>query len=221
MNAIFEEKFRNPEEAIVDKVLLLYLIKKAEEKGRIWGITKLMKLVFFAERKMVKYNVKGFNYNFYRWHLGPFTPEVYEDLEYLIETDLVAEREGIEVTNHGVEILKAVEQLLKENENVLEYIEELVGKYASERTSELMKLAYETEVEIMPFKIKAKVRDVPVGYNLVTKLGESEARDAFEIDDAWLETLDILLDTQAYESLKDAMASARTRSSKRVVMIEL
>jgi uncharacterized phage-associated protein len=221
MEEIIKEKFRNPEEAIVDKVLLLYLIKKAEEKGRIWGITKLMKLAFFAEREMVKDKVKGFNYNFYRWHLGPFTPEVYEDLEYMIENELVAEQEGIGVTNQGAEILMEVEGLLKENKGVLEYIENLMGKYASEGTGELMKSAYETEVEIMPFKIKAKVRDVPIGYDLVTKLGETEARDVFEINDAWLETLDILLDKQAYESLKDGMESAKTRASKRVVMGKL
>ncbi len=217
----FKEKFRNPEEAIIDKVLLLYLIKKAEEKGRIWGITKLMKLVFFAEREMVKDKVKGFNYNFYRWHLGPFTPEVYEDLEYLIENELVAEQEGIGVTNQGGEVLMELEDLLKENKGVLEYIENLMGKYACEGTDELMKSAYESEVELMPFKIKAKVRDVPIGYDLLTKLGETEARDAFEIDDAWLETLDIILDKQAYGSLKEAMESARTKASKKVVMTEL
>ncbi len=221
MEEIIKEKFRNPEEAIIDKVLLLYLIKKAEEKGRIWGITKLMKLAFFAEREMVKDKVKGFNYNFYRWHLGPFTPEVYEDLEYLIENELVAEHEGIGVTNQGGEVLMELEDLLKENKGVLEYIENLMEKYASEGTGELMKLAYESEVELMPFKIKAKVRDVPIGYDLVTKLGETEARDVFEINDAWLETLDIILDKQAYASLKEAMESARTKASKKVVMTEL
>jgi hypothetical protein len=221
MEEIIKEKFRNPEEAIVDKVLLLYLIKKAEEKGRIWGITKLMKLAFFAEREMVKDRVKGFNYNFYRWHLGPFTPEVYEDLEYLIENELVAEQEGIGVTNQGAEILMDVEGLLKENKGVLEYIDELMGKYAGEGSGALMKSAYESEVEIMPFKIKAKVRDVPIGYDLVTKLNETEAGDVFEINDAWLETLDILLDKRAYESLKEAMESARTRASKKVVISKL
>jgi len=221
MHEITEAKFRNPEEAIVDRVLLLYLIKKAEEKGRIWGITKLMKLAFFAEREMVKNKVKGFNYNFYRWHLGPFTPEIYEDLEYLIENELVTEQDGIETTNQGEEILRELEDLLKENKDVLEYIEKLMGKYASKGTGELMKSAYETEVEIKPFKIKAKVRDVPIGYDLVTKLGETEAREAFEINDAWLETLDILLDKRAYESLKEAMESARTRPSKRVVISKL
>jgi len=84
-----------------------------------------------------------------------------------------------------------------------------------------MKAAYESEVELIPFKIKARVRDVPAGYDLVTKLSETEAREAFEIDDAWLETLDILLDRHAYESLKEAMESARTRASKRVIIDNL
>jgi len=223
MEEITEERFRNPEEAIVDKVLLLYFIKKAEEKGKIWGITKLMKLVFFGEREMVKDRVKGFNYKFYRWHLGPFTPQIYEDLEFLIENELVTEREGIETTDHGEAILSELDDLLKlkENKAVLEYIDRLVDRYASEGTGELMKAAYESEVELIPFKIKARVRDVPAGYDLVTKLSETEAREAFEIDDAWLETLDILLDRHAYESLKEAMESARTRASKRVIIDNL
>ena len=50
-----------------------------------------------------------------------------------------------------------------------------MGRYASEGTGELMKAAYESEVELILFKIKAKVRDVPAGYDLVTKLSETEA----------------------------------------------
>ncbi|MHC1610256.1 MAG: hypothetical protein ACXQTW_01410 [Candidatus Methanospirareceae archaeon] len=45
--------------------------------------------------------------------------------------------------------------------------------------------------------------------------------EAFEINDSWLETLDILLDKRAYESLKEAMESARTRPSKRIVISKL
>ena len=214
-------RVRDTNEEIIDKVLLLYLINEVNKQGELSGITKLMKLLFFAEKEMVKNKVKGFNYNFYKWHLGPFTSEVYRDLDYLTENELVTEHETIELTDRGKALLKGVTYLLDENRDILIYIDNVARNHANEWASTLMDLAYETKVEIIPSKTLAKVREIPNGSYLVTKLSEIEANKVFEIDRGWLETFDTLFDKEEYNSLMEAMESARTTESKRVEMDKL
>lgn len=214
-------EFRDMDEEIIDKVLLLHLIHEVNKRGELRGITKLMKLVFFTESEMKEDKVKGFNYSFYKWNLGPFTPEIYKDLEYLMENELVTEQESIELTDHGKEFLNGIRHLLEENQDVLRYMERIAEKYANEWASTLMSLAYETEVEIIPFKTKAKIKDIPIGYYLVTKLNEIEANKVFEIDEEWLETFDTLLDREEHISLMEGMESARTKPSERVEIEQL
>ena len=55
-------RVRDTNEEIIDKVLLLYLINEVNKQGELNGITKLMKLLFFAEKEMVENKVKGFNF---------------------------------------------------------------------------------------------------------------------------------------------------------------
>lgn len=214
-------RVRDTNEEIIDKVLLLYLINEVNKQGELSGITKLMKLLFFAEKEMVKNKVKGFNYNFYKWHLGPFTSEVYRDLDYLTENELVTEHETIELTDRGKALLKGVTYLLDENRDILTYIDNVARNHANEWASTLMDLAYETKVEIIPSKTLAKVREIPNGSYLVTKLSEIEANKVFEIDRGWLETFDTLFDKEEYNSLMEAMESARTNESKKVEMDKL
>jgi len=214
-------EIRDINEEIIDKVLLLYLINKVNERGELRGITKLMKLIFFAEKEMVEDKVKGFNYSFFKWHLGPFTPEVYWDLDYLMENELATEHEFIELTDHGKGLLKGIKPFLEENCDIMRYIEKVAETYSNVWVSELMDLAYETKVEIIPSKTKAKIKDVPKGNYLLTKLSEIEANRVFEIDEEWLETFDTLLDREEYNSLMEAMESARTTESKKVEIYEL
>jgi len=209
---------RDTNEEIIDKVLLLYLINEVNKQGELSGITKLMKLLFFAEKEMVKNKVKGFNYNFYKWYLGPFTPEVYGDLDYLTANELVTEHETIELTDRGKAILKGATYLLDENRDILIHIDKVARNHANEWASTLMDIAYETKVEIIPTKTMAKVREIPNGGYLVTKISKTEADTVFEIDRGWLKTFDTFFDKEEYNSLMEAMESARTTELKRVEM---
>jgi len=207
---------RSVKELIMDRVLLLYLIERANEAGELYGVTKLMKLIFLSEHSMLKDRVKGFNYSFYRWHLGAFTPEVYEDLDYLIWNNLVTERVKIELTDRGRALLNSIRELLEENREILRYIDENVNRLAREDVYKIMQIAYKTKVKIPIVNIEVKVIDLPLGTPLTTKMDELEAELTFIIDNEWLETLDILLDSEAYESVMAGLMSARTARSEKL-----
>jgi uncharacterized phage-associated protein len=209
----------DPQEKIADELLLIYLISKTKGRGNL-GITKLMKLTFLAEQKMVDAKVKGFNYWFYKWHYGPFTPEIYDDLDYLMQNELVTEREGIELTDRGREFLNEIRDLLNENTGILKYIDEIAEEYGTLGLNTLMNQVYEIEIGNRSSGRK-KIKDLQIGEDILMKESEIEADRVFEIDDEWLETLDVILNREEYESLKEGMGSARTIPSKKVIIADL
>ncbi|KKL26964.1 hypothetical protein LCGC14_2389980 [marine sediment metagenome] len=107
--------FRSSEEGLVDKLLLLYLIKQTNSFGTVKGITKLEKLVFLTENLMIKDKTKGFNYEFHKWNYGPYSLELHrEDYNSLVEQDIINEG-SIKLTTVGKTLLKECEPLLEEN----------------------------------------------------------------------------------------------------------
>jgi hypothetical protein len=217
MDDVGGNMMRTPQEVATDRLLLLYLIDRANREGDLYGLTKLMKMVFLSECNMIRDRVKGFNYSFYRWYLGAFTPEIYQDLDHLIWNDLVTERARIELTERGRIILDAVDELLKENGHILRYIDELIEKLANKGVQEIMEMAYKTKVMIPPpFNMEVEMERAPSGFPLINKIDELEADRMLLIDEGWLETLDILLDKEAYESAKAAISSSRIERSEKI-----
>ncbi|VUT26356.1 MAG: hypothetical protein MOIL_01520 [Candidatus Methanolliviera sp. GoM_oil] len=203
------------QEKIMDKVLLLYLIGKAKEEGNL-GVTKLMKLTFLTEQRMAEDRVKGFNYWFYKWRYGPFTQEIYDDLDCLMQNELITERGGIELTDRGLEFLNEIRGLLDENTIILKYIDGIAEEYGSIELNALI----DRVDEIEPLGRK-KIKDLLIGEHILSKLSDLEADRVFEIDDEWLETLDLLLNKEEYESLKEGMESARITPSRKVTTADL
>ena len=78
---------RSLDEALIDRLLLLYLVVRTYKKGyNILGPIKLQKLIYKVEERMWQKNYKGFNFTFIRWKHGPFSQEVYSDVRDLKST---------------------------------------------------------------------------------------------------------------------------------------
>jgi uncharacterized phage-associated protein len=201
---------RRYDEIIADRLLLMYLIDQANKKARLYGITKLMKLVFLAEYLMTKKNVKGFNYNFFRWHLGAFTPELYDDLDKLESNGIVAEQLEIDLTEQGRRILNECSEIFEKNRPIIEFIHEVIEKYAGKTTNEIIKEIYEIPIEYPLFKGEPKkIKEIPEGWDLISKLDESLAEMRLDLEESWVETLEICFSKKTQESLEEAMKSAR------------
>lgn len=203
---------RNPKEKAIDILLLMYLIKRGNKEGGIWGITKLQKLVFLVEHAMLEDRVKGFNHTYYKWKYGPFSKELYNDFDALIDEEILTEEGGIKLTKRGKKLLKEYGGVLRKNEEVLQYIEGKIEKYVNKSLKEIKSEVYDIETTISGLG-DIKIRKIPQGFNLLTKLEEEEigVSSRFEISDEWIETLDILLDREAYKSLKKATKSESTK----------
>lgn len=79
------------------RALLLLLIGCPGPRGQagepIFGITRLQKLLFLLEKEYNIAEILDSTYDFEAWRFGPYTPELYDDLEFLENLGLIEARE--------------------------------------------------------------------------------------------------------------------------------
>ena len=96
---------------VLNKLLLLRLI---ELSGGITGATRLQKLVFAAESNGRKLNKQTFNYRFIRWHYGPYSEELKEDIDFLVRKQFIKtdDNNTYSLSKTGKELLSKASELL-------------------------------------------------------------------------------------------------------------
>jgi len=197
---------RTAEEVTVDRFLLMFLISTANKIRSLWGKTKLEKLVYCSQYGMMKTRIKGFNYYFYRWHFGPYSEQVYEDLAAFSECGFVAhkvESGEIAVTPKGLRILHQFDDVINDNAAICAIIRETAEDYKEYSADKIKEAIYET---LVFGSKKTYVRDVDMGDPLLHKLPKEEAKTVFKIESGKVETLWILFAPKFYEQILRARA---------------
>jgi hypothetical protein len=198
---------RTKNEKFADVALLLYLIGLFRSKSGLYlGITKLDKLTFLSEKEMLDQKVRGFNYEFFKWHHGPLSTDIYTDLDVLRRAGFVSGNEDIALTAHGVEALRKLRPLFKDHRLVTTPIDVVTRRSAGLTTQNLTERVYETTVTY-PMGSK-KIKDIPKGQVILSPPARERTSATFELNDSWLETLEIILDREGYDSLKRATIEA-------------
>lgn len=190
----------------INKFLFLYLVNEANKKikGPIEGQKKLLKLIFLAELQMLKTKLKGLNYYFFRYQNGPFSKEVYEDRDILIENDLIRDVPGFELTEKGKILLKDLSNIFEGKNHVfVEIINQIIQKYGKYPSWKLEQLCYELEIR------GVKIKDLPMGTPIIKGLSDYQAKQLYQVDPNLLETLEIYLDKELDEELTEALERAQ------------
>lgn len=92
---------------VLNRLLLLQLINKA---NGVNGATRIQKLVFDIESNGRDKGSTTFNYKFIRWHYGPYSSEIKDDLDFLVEKGLLSNNDNnnhYTITATGKELLKS------------------------------------------------------------------------------------------------------------------
>src|SRR2546428_8271663 len=198
---------RTKNEKFADLALLLYLIGLFRSKSGLYlGITKLDKLTFLSEKEMLDQKVRGFNYEFFKWHHGPLSTDIYADLDVLRRSGFVSGKDNIALTIQGIEALKRLSSLFKEHKLVTAPIGAVTRRSAGLTTQELTERVYGTTVRY-PMGSK-KIRDIPKGWVILGPPPPERTSASFTLNDSWVETLEIILDRDGYDSLKRAAIEA-------------
>jgi len=180
---------RTEKETIIDRLLLLYSVKKANEYGCMDGAFKLQKIPFASELEMNNDGVKGFNYPFFRYRYGPLSKEIYADGGILHAAGIIStlKTQPIKLTDKGKEILASVSPLMEQNAEITNYIDAAAKMYAPLSFGALKNKIYALSIkwggdtwevgEMLPYM------------DMLDKLEDKEARISFQIDDDWIDSL--------------------------------
>jgi len=198
----------NIQERVVNNLLLLYLIRQANQKGKIEDNLKLQKLVFLSQKKFLNRKVKAFGYNFFRWHQGPFSAEVNNDLTALDSRGLVKRRWPIELTNEGKEFLEECKELLEINKRFLEVVDDIVSEFADLTPDQIKDHVYKMKIFVPRLRQVMTVEEVPPRTLILFKPSDKRSKAKFSIDETWCATLELALDQEAVESLKQSYDDA-------------
>lgn len=129
----------------------LYVLKLLEIAGKIDGKTKLQKLMFLAETE----RGAPTTYKFEKYHYGPFSFELSDDLDALAKTGFVSEEKNGYGSSDGNLMIKCTFSLtqdgkkeLKENEAVLDangikIFEEVTKRWNNTPLDSILKYVYQ------------------------------------------------------------------------------
>ena len=117
MNCEFLMSEKAIREQIIDKLLLLYLVDTVNEYGKVEDDLKAQKLVFLAEKSLIQKQLKGFNYDFFRWNKGPFCARLSNDINELLHDDFLDRTpSGMKLSKEGRKLLKQCKPLLNDKD---------------------------------------------------------------------------------------------------------
>lgn len=199
---------RTFEEIITDHILLLYLIDKYDKISQKYqGITKIQKFSFLSQFSMQKAKYKAFDYNFLRHNHGPMSTQIYKDISILQSSGLLQKRDNLKLTQRGTKLINALSELYSNNSSITQLIDYELQKFTDRVTSEVK--AYVYKVEIPTTHGKMAIKDIPKGFNILSKLHNEEANLHFRIDDTWKETISLYFDWDIIEKIKERIKLAQ------------
>lgn len=192
---------RTIQEKLADQLLLLYLLNDAWKKGKVEGITKIQKLVFLSEWRMLDNREKGFNYTFIKLIHGPYSQQLQrEDIPRLIRLGFLKDYD-LSPTERARDILSDFRELFVKNRVFVEKIEEVNQEFARVPLHELLRKVYSMP---HPYIRGRTIQDVKQTTPMLYKLKEHKARTVFHISPEELATLEIYFDIEAFKSLQEA-----------------
>lgn len=198
---------RTTDEVFSDELVTLLLLAEGARMGaQLVDRLRLQKLCFLLEQGWFAERRKGLNYRFFRYRYGPFTPELYQTEVDLAVAGLVEDRGSwtFVLTDEGHRFAEALrEELEREADNrlFLTDIERVARDYGALPTSELLARVYALETVPLGWREAWPLRDVPIGLDLTRPLELEEATATLAIPEGWLETLALLVDERAEDTV--------------------
>jgi len=139
--------------SLINKILMLYVIKKANEippflKGKI----KFQKLFFLSELMVEQDRIQALTFGYFRYNCGPFSKNLLETFEDMEKHGFAKGRLSgdFELTKEGKYLFEVIESsgLYKANLDSIKVIDETINKYGSKDGIALMNMVYNIEIPL-------------------------------------------------------------------------
>lgn len=203
------------EDRVRNNLLLLYLVDQTIKSGyKVEDDLKAQKLVFLSEKLSVQRSLRSLVYPFFRWHKGPWSKNLSEDLRHLTNNGfLERETSGFVPTSEAKEILKLSAPLLDSENIFLRPIDETIVKWGHFSPDAIKEQVYDIPIFVPRLRKVMRMRDIEEGQILLFGVSESKARRIFSLPEDWMATLEILFDKDAIESFRMAQQDASRRQN--------
>lgn len=201
------------ERAIFDRirniVLLMYLIRKTNEKFVMEDNLKVQKLVFLSQKKLTAKKMNGFAYLFLRWLKGPFSGDLNNDIVLLRQMKLLRWGDDkIELTEEGKHILESLYEIMENNKGFSDIIDNIIEEYGSLSPEEMKEKVYQMKIFVPNDRKVMRIEEIPPKKLILFGLSRKNTKIEFNINEEWLDTLEVLLDDEAIQFLERLKNSA-------------
>lgn len=191
-------------------VLLLYTIQKTNEKSALEDNLKVQKLVFLSQKQHISKKMNGFAYLFLRWHKGPFSKDLNNDLVLLRQMKFLRWGDDkIELTGNGKGLLESCNEILEENKNFLSVIDKIIDEYGHFTPDDLKERVYQMKIFVPKDRKIMKIEEIPPKKLMLYGLSDDKTKTRFNIRESWVDTLEVLLDEEAIDLLEQAQKDAK------------
>jgi len=126
--------------------IIYFLIKNSKNLGK----TKLVKLMYLADYEFFKcFGDKISNIDYIRWDFGPFSPDIYDYLDFMKDTGIITMHnftsfyKSREYCSFKVKGVFDIDRILSPDE--IDFLDYILSKYDDMDLDAIKKITYETE----------------------------------------------------------------------------
>lgn len=184
-----------------DRTFLLRLLAKANPGGHHMGAVKPNKFTFLVSRLALESGLPAFRYRFIKDRLGPKSISVYTDLAMLRAVGLTSQDGS--VTTRGSATLRALEPFFESQAEFTGLVDRVAASHGHVPRHRLVDQVHRMEARAGVSGMN--IGEAPLGSLLL----DPSAGAAFELSEAWGETLDLVYDMEAQASLRASEEDVR------------
>ena len=139
--------------SLINKILMLYVIKKANEiPPFLYGRTKFQKIFFLSELMLEQEKIQGLTFKYFRYNNGPFSKDLFTTFESL-ETHGLAKgtlSRNFKLTKEGEYLFEIIKSsgLYKSNQDVTKIIDKAIKEFGNKWGGDLMNIVYDIKVPL-------------------------------------------------------------------------
>ena len=139
----------DPNDVVKNRLLLLTLLTKVSEMGKVYGIVKEQKVAHKLQHQLRETGRSGLTYTFVKDDMGPRSTGVYYDIDALVSAGFWSD-EKHKPTREGKKLVEKYNPFLEaeENREIWDTILEVASEYGPLTPGECKELAYSFQVDL-------------------------------------------------------------------------
>lgn len=195
---------KTPREKGIDRLLTSYIVNECVVNFDIHSLseTKLQKLVFLSENKLIRAKSKGFNYSYIKFLHGPFSSDLRSDLVRLSGITFIKEPYLMSTRSLRHTIMD-FNEVFERNQSIMTTIDNILDEWAPLPLKEILKRVYRMRWG------RTTIGKLPHKTPMLWKMKVKQAKEVFSITSDEHEDLSLCFDPKIAEVLKPAFNDMR------------